>query len=370
MPLSNVRPDQYPALLREKCAVVAKRLSPFSPPPPEVFASEPTGFRLRAEFRIWHDGDELNYVMFSKDDPRTPVPLTEFPIAAPNIQSVMPMLRELLKGSDILRRKLFQVEFMSTLSGDMLITLIYHRRLDESWEQAASDLIRKLQSLSPSLALVGRSRKQKVVLGLDYVIEDLTIHERRFQYQQYEQSFTQPNGEVNIKMIEWACERSKSCSGNLLELYCGNGNFTLPLSLHFDHIIATELSKSSVRAARYNLERNNIDNVHLVRLSAEEVTQAMKAERVFRRLRELPKPLDQFDLRTIFVDPPRAGLDQLTVQMASGFSTILYISCNPVTLAENLEVLCQTHAIEHLAMFDQFPYTEHMECGVVLQSRT
>ena len=88
-----------------------------------------------------------------------------------------------------------------------------------------------------------------------------------------------------------------------------------------------------------------------------------------RRLAELPKPLQQYDLRTVFVDPPRAGLDDSTTAMVSQFESIIYISCNPQTLAENLQTLNRTHVVEHFAMFDQFPYTDHMECGALLVRR-
>ncbi len=157
--------------------------------------------------------------------------------------------------------------------------------------------------------------------------------------------------------------------GDLLELYCGNGNFTLPLSRHFDRVIATELSKTSIRAARENIAANQIDNIEMIRLSAEEVTQALNGEREFRRLADLPQPLADYDLRTLFVDPPRAGLDDGTVQMAARFPRLLYISCNPVTLAQNLTDLDATHRIEQFALFDQFPYTDHMECGALLRAR-
>ncbi len=95
----------------------------------------------------------------------------------------------------------------------------------------------------------------------------------------------------------------------------------------------------------------------------------MRGEREFRRLAELPQPLGSYDLRTLLVDPPRAGLDEHTLAMAREFEAIIYISCNPQTLADNLLLLSQTHWIEHLALFDQFPYTEHMECGVFLRRR-
>jgi tRNA (uracil-5-)-methyltransferase len=273
----------------------------------------------------------------------------------------MPTLQAALKGSETLRRKLFQVEFLSTLAGDTLVTLVYHRKLQADWEAAAGALANGLQ-----VSLVGRSRKQKIVIGRNFVQEVLQIESTNFSYRQYEQAFTQPNAGVNTQMLSWTCERASALRGDLLELYCGNGNFTLPLARHFDNVIATELAKTSVRAARENLEANNVDNVQIVRLSAEEVTQAITGVREFRRLAELPKPLREYALDTVFVDPPRAGLDDLTVQMVSAFPAILYISCNPHTLAGNLEVLCKSHRVAAFALFDQFPYTDHMECGVLL----
>lgn len=361
MPLSAVRPASYDALLSAKAETVSALLAPFAPPTPQIFASPPTGFRMRAEFRLWHQGDDLDYVMFRREDPRIPIAINHFPIACERIQMLMPPLLEALRDRPSLRRKLFQVEFLSTLAGDSLVTLIYHRKLDDEWEQAARTLAAGLD-----VSIVGRSRRQKIVLGRDWVEETLPINGKDFHYRQYEQSFTQPNARVNISMIEWACARARSLSGDLLELYCGNGNFTLPLAQHFDRVIATEVSKISARAARENLDRNHVANVAMVRLAAEEVTQALSGVREFRRLAELPRPLHEYHLDSLFVDPPRAGLDRHTVTMAADFPAIIYVSCNPLTLADNLDTLCRTHRIAHFAMFDQFPYTDHMECGVFL----
>ena len=364
MPLSAVQPDRYEELLAAKVERVQAKFRDFEAPAPTVFSSPSSGFRMRAEFRMWHDGDDLDYVMFRREDPKTPVPIDGFPIACENIQTLMFPLRDALRGNESLRRKLFQVEFLSTQTGDTLVTLIYHRKLDELWESEARALAAQF-----GIAIVGRSRKQKVVLDRDYVTEQLSINGRNYQYRQYEQAFTQPNARVNTHMIEWACEQAKDSSGDLLELYCGNGNFTLPLAQHFDQVIATELAKISTRAAQHNLESNGVENVAMIRLSAEEVSQAMAGVREFRRLKVLPKALTDYQLDTVFVDPPRAGLDDETVKMVAEFKTILYISCNPDTLAENLKVLSQSHSVQAFVLFDQFPYTDHMECGVLLQQR-
>jgi tRNA (uracil-5-)-methyltransferase len=362
MPLSRVHPEEYTHLLEEKAAAVTRLLTPFDPPEPRVFPSQKTGYRIRAEFRVWHRGDGLEYVMFRPEDPKTPVPVRQFPVASESIQSLMPALLARLTVNGTLRRKLFQVEFLSTLAGDTLVSLIYHRRLDTEWQTAATDLAAGL-----GIAIVGRSRGQKLVIGRDYVTERLSIDGISYRYRQYEQSFTQPNGEVNVRMIEWACEQARGLKGDLLELYCGNGNFTLPLSRHFHEVIATEVSKASIKAAKENIADNDVTNIEIIRLSAEEVTQALNGERDFRRLEALPKPLSAYHLCTLLVDPPRAGLDSQTVRMAGRFPAIIYISCNPHTLARDLQLLSGTHRIRQFALFDQFPYTDHMECGVLLE---
>ncbi len=364
MPLSRFQPDQYAELLHNKATRVASLFAAFDAPPPLVVPSQPEGFRMRAEFRMWHDGDGLDYVMFNPAKPKVPVAIDVLPIAAPRIQQLMPILRDRLRVEPELRRKLFQVEFLTTLSGEALVTLAYHRPLQADWEALAALLARDLD-----IGIIGRSRKQKLVLTSEFVTETLSIQGRDYHYRQYEQAFTQPNALVNMEMINWAMRLSEGLRGDLLELYCGNGNFSLPLASRFDQVIATELAKVSVRAARHNIQANNIRNLNILRLSAEETSQAMAGERVFRRLGELPKPLSAYTLNTVLVDPPRAGLDLHTEDMVCGFDTIVYISCNPQTLAANLGRISRSHRIEQFALFDQFPYTDHMECGMLLQRR-
>jgi tRNA (uracil-5-)-methyltransferase len=104
-------------------------------------------------------------------------------------------------------------------------------------------------------------------------------------YRQVENSFTQPNAAMNIQMLEWAIDATKGATGDLLELYCGNGN-SLALARNFERVLATEIAKPSVAAAQYNIAANHIDNVQIIRMSAEEFTQAMNGVREFNRLQE------------------------------------------------------------------------------------
>jgi len=172
---------------------------------------------------------------------------------------------------------------------------------------------------------------------------------------------------VNEQMIEWSLSQLDGIGGDLLELYCGAGNFTIPFARKFDRVLATEISKASIHAAKQNMELNGVENIEFVRLSAEEFTQALDGVREFRRLEGLK--VSDYHLKTLFVDPPRAGLGEEPCAFAARFDHVLYISCNPETLLRDLEILTQTHTIVAMAAFDQFPYTHHLEMGVKLTKR-
>ncbi|MDV2484655.1 tRNA (uridine(54)-C5)-methyltransferase TrmA [Acinetobacter towneri] len=356
--------SSYQQQLDAKVARISAQFAEYNPPALQVFASPEHNYRMRAEFRIWHIEDDLFYAMFerSEDKQKKVIRVDEFPIADRSINLLMPKLLAALKADPVLSARLFEVHFLATLSGEMLVSLLYHRKLESDWEPAAQALSKAL-----NIKLIGRSRGQKFVLSDEYVVEQLQVFERTYTYKQIESSFTQPNAQVCQKMLEWACTVAEYSEQDLLELYCGNGNFTLPLSTRFRRVLATELAKSSVYAAQWNIEQNQIENIQVARLSAEEFTQAYNGEREFRRLQEANIDLASYDFDTVFVDPPRAGIDDATLKLLQRFKRIIYISCNPDTLHDNLKTLCQSHKVTQFALFDQFPYTHHVESGVLLE---
>ncbi|UYG06428.1 tRNA (uridine(54)-C5)-methyltransferase TrmA [Halomonas sp. M4R1S46] len=367
MAIPVVDPDRYDDQLAAKRERLTADFARFSPPPLEVYPSPASHYRQRCEFRLWHEGDDLFYAMFEVDpaDPKqkTVVRLDDFPVASRRINTLMPRLREALRDTPVLRHRLFQVEFLTTLSGEALVTLIYHRQLDEAWEAEARALERALD-----IMIIGRARKQRRVLTRDHVWERLAVDGREFAYQQVENSFTQPNAEICRSMLSWARDvTAGSGDRDLVELYCGNGNFTVALAENFRRVLATEISRTSVASARENLAANGIANAEVGRMSAEEFAQALRGEKGGRRVAEMG--LDDYDFSTVLVDPPRAGLDDASCRQLSEYERIVYISCNPETLAHNLETLTRTHEVQRFALFDQFPWTHHCECGVLLTKR-
>jgi len=362
MGIPNVRPERYEALLAEKSATIEELFAPLSPPPLEVHSSPPIHYRMRAEFRTWHQDDDLYYVMFEPGDKHKHHRITACAMVHRPIEALMFELLEAIRADHELRFRLFQVDFLSTLSGGMLVTLLYHRQIAEPWQAKAEALAARY-----GIHIIGRARKKRLVLSQDYLVEELQVHAKAYKSQQIESCFTQPNAIVCQKMLEWAVDSTRGIGGDLVELYCGNGNFTIPLAENFRKVIATEISKPSARAAAEGMLLNGITNVEIVRISAEEFSQVLRGELKTRRMRSID--LSEYDFGTVLVDPPRAGLDEETVAQVQKYDHILYVSCNPHTLRENLETLSKTHRIERFALFDQFPYTPHIETGMLLARR-
>jgi len=357
MSLPSIDPALYPSQLAEKVAGFKHAFAPFAVPEPEVFASAPLHYRLRAEFRMWHDGERVDYAMFDSADPKQPVAIEAFPVAVEPICALMPRLRERLQRDEILKRRLFQVDFLATLSGELMVTLVYHRPLDEQWEAAARALAADLR-----VQLIGRSRKQKIVLDRDWVLEE-SSSAAAAALQADRRQLHAPNGGVIVR-CRWASAQAAG-SRRPARALLRNGNFTVALASHFRRVLATEVSKSSVHAAHYNLAENGIDNVAKYESTTRSAAHSARAR--VPRLKDLD--LNSYRFSTLFVDPPRSGLDDATVELARRFDRVLYISCNPQTLHDNVAALQDTHRIAAAAVFDQFPYTRHLECGLLLARR-
>jgi tRNA (uracil-5-)-methyltransferase len=240
-----------------------------------------------------------------------------------------------------------------------MVSLIYHKELDSNWIQTAKGIADKL-----SISIIGRSKKQVVVLGTNYITENYRFLEREFPLRLYEQCFSQTNPVICDAMLNWVAMNAPSQNADIMELHCGLGTFTIPLSFLYKKVLATENSRPSIRALEKNIEANKRKNIFFGRLSGKETLEAHKGIREFKRLNSLN--LDEFNFETIFLDPPREGLDGNTLKDLKEFKNIIYISCGFDSFIRDLSELRKTHRIIKTAMFDQFPYTDHIESGAIL----
>ncbi|WP_321778221.1 tRNA (uridine(54)-C5)-methyltransferase TrmA [Sulfurimonas sp.] len=349
--------DGYEAQLDYKLKLNKQRFKPFYKGDILACKSPESNYRSRSEFKIWHKDDEIHYAMNHLEH-KGVVLVDECPQVNIHIFKLMPKLLKSIKNQDI-DFKLFGADFLSSASGEIVVSLIYHRKLDEQWQNKAKIIANEL-----GIYIIGRSRKQKLIIGQDYITESLNIDEKIFKFSYIENSFTQPNIKVNEQMISWALKQVESSSGDLLELYCGAGNFTIPFAKKFKKVLATEISKSSINAAKENMLLNDVKNIEFVRMSVEDFVGALDGVREYHRMKDID--INSYNIDTIFVDPPRSGMDEVSCSFASRYDNILYISCNPESLLTDLELLCQTHEVVNMALFDQFAYTHHVEMGVKL----
>ncbi|MCG3652234.1 tRNA (uridine(54)-C5)-methyltransferase TrmA [Aliarcobacter butzleri] len=353
----------YEEQLNYKIQREKERFSNFTNIDFDIIKSNESNFRNRAEFRIWWEKCENNKEILSyamNDFKKNILKINSCEMVSFHIKELMPKLIDELQNDLELSFKLFAVEFLGSSTKDMLVTLIYHKKLEESWIQKAKEIEKRL-----NIKIIGRSKKQKLVLTNDYINETLNISNQNFFFAYEENGFTQPNTNVNIQMIEWVLKNTKNSSKDLCELYCGGGNFTIPLSTKFRKVLATEISKTSIKSALRNCSLNKIESISFIRMSAEDFVQALNKVRAFNRLKDIN--LDDYEFDTIFMDPPRSGLDDTTRNLAKDFENIIYISCNPETLHRDLEELTKTHEIKKFALFDQFAFTNHIESGVILR---
>ena len=337
--------------------------------PVPVFKSLHRHYRNRVEFKVWHTGDKCRYAV-TNPETRDLIYIDQFIPATENINAVMPQILYIINHIEMLKTKLFAVEFYESTEGKVLVTLIYHKQIGDTWAIDAQVAEAKLKSITNiEVAIIGRSKGVLKIVSKNYVINKITLAGKTTDYMHIENTFVQPNSYINNDMLWWVYKNTARADGkvndyDLLELYCGSGNFTLQLARNFRKVLATEVNRQSIQSLKWNCENNKVTNIDMLKMPAEAVAECLDKVRAFTRAKHLD--LDSYNFKTILVDPPRAGIDEKTLKFISKFEQIIYISCNPETLKQNLEFLGKNYKLQDVAFFDQFPYTDHLEVGVIL----
>ena len=317
----------------------------------KINLSPPYGYRSRCEFG-YRDGF---YTMY--DSSGNIQHLEVFYVARPIIQNLMPKLRNSINSSKFLNHKLFQVNFRTNSDDSILVTLIFHKKLDDNMKAEAQKLSNEFE-----IAINIRSRKDIYSTGNDLLADKLNIN--NILLYQTDQSFYQPNHFHMPKMVMKTISFLENTQ-DLLELYCGSGTFTLPLSYKFNKVFATESNRQSIKCLSKSIEELSITNIDIARLSAEEVSEAFNG-RVFRRMNR--NNINTFNFSHVLVDPPRSGLNDEVIDIIKKFKNIIYISCNYETYARDINKL-NGFSIKHIEIFDQFPNTEHLEIVSLLSKQ-
>jgi 23S rRNA (uracil1939-C5)-methyltransferase len=168
--------------------------------------------------------------------------------------------------------------------------------------------------------------------------------------------FIQVNGELNERMIERVVHLLQPMKEEaVLDLFCGLGNFSLPLARVAKSVVGVEGEAGLVQRAAKNAERNGLPNTEFftANLAAPDLASAGWARRKYDK---------------VLLDPPRAGaLEVLPVVAATDARRVVYVSCHPGTLARDAGVLVHEHGFKLTAagVMDMFPHTAHVESVAV-----
>ena len=326
-------------------------LKPFYQKKIDVYLSPPIHYRMRCEFSYKNN----SYVMFDKNNDY--ILMDKFNIASESIYNIQPKLLKLINENQIVSKNLFQVNFRSNNDGDILVTLIYRKPIND-------DLCKSIDKISKSLGIMINVRSKKKL----YKTHAIDFYERfnskslNLKIFQSDKTFFQPNKYIYPKMYEFI-ENIIDSPRDLLELYCGVGSFSLPLSHKFKKVFASENNRESINMLNKSLVINNITNVCVARLNAEEVTEVFSGKK-FNRMKDIK--IDEYSFSHILVDPPRCGLDNNVIKLINNFENLIYISCNPDTYINDLKLL-KNFKIKDIAIFDQFTNTDHLEIVSILK---
>lgn len=263
----------------------------------------------------------------------------------PRVGELLPALSKLVESLSISRR-LPQIEMAMDDRHCVLILRILDPLSTQDEHllnafQAANDVVFYLQPGGPDTV-----RPLSTAVDLHY---SLPNHSLSLGF--LPGDFTQVNSDINRKMIDHAIRLLDPQPGDqVLDLFCGVGNFTLPLARRSERVIGIEGDAGLVTRARCNAERNGIDNAEFF------------AADLYGELGAEPWTNRRFDLALL--DPPRSGaLEVLPLLARSGAKRLVYVSCYPGTLARDAGELVGRHGyrLASVGVMDMFPHTAHVE---------
>lgn len=313
--------------------------------------SPSSGFRSRCEFGYANN----SYTMHDK---KSKVYLKTFPNASLPIQKMMPVLLNKINESKLLNNKLFQINFRSNTNKQVLVTLIYHKVLSDETKCSIKKLNNEMFMLNANIIL---RAKNEIYPNANLYFKDnikLVNSDKNVNIFQTDNCFYQPNKFLLPKMIDKVISYTNNNNkADLIELYCGVGTFSLPLSDFFKNIFVTENNRSSIKCLEKGLSENNINNIEHARLSSSEVVELFDG-RNFNRMKNID--INDYNFLHVLVDPPRSGLTDDVIRLINKFDNIIYISCNPDTYLRDIKLL-NKHRIKKIDLFDQFPNSNHLE---------
>lgn len=170
-------------------------------------------------------------------------------------------------------------------------------------------------------------------------------------------SFFQINYLISTAMYDEIKKHVVSASAsNVLDLYCGSGTIGIYISDVVDNVIGVEVVSDAIKSAKENKEINNCKNIEFILGKVEDKIDSISNN----------------NIDTIIVDPPRSGLHKKVINSLEKINpkTIIYVSCDPMTMARDIDLLSNNYELKSVSIYDMFPNTYHVESISLLERKS
>lgn len=352
----------YPAQLEHKRAILAEALRRGASVPTELIenavpAENQYGYRNRLQFKVSATDGSLRIGFYRQGSHTVVDAEAGCPVASPVINQVLNRCREVLRSYP----EVASVSQLSVDAGDSGVVIIMHQS-GAVTSECRDYLISRRADFWPCTGLFLTTDRQSSVKKL-WGCSELTYTMSRADSALEPVVLAFPPGGFaqvhqlqNLSMLSVVRRLGTFApSGHLLDLFCGNGNFSIPLAAEVASVVGIEGNADSIRAALDNGDRNMVANIQFF---CDDVTSA---------LRRLVHQGQRFE--AVLLDPPRSGAGDAVADIARlQPDTIIYVSCDPATLARDCGLLAGCgYRVARSVPIDMFPQTYHIESVTLLR---
>ena len=360
----------YASSLRAKGQTLVRLLGRFGHIEKIVGARAPFGYRNKVQAMFGYSGGKLTSGVYQASERRL-IPAERCLLSDPRADAIILTVRELCpkfkikaydpkSGRGYLRHVLVRV---AEATGEIMVVLVTAEGALPSARSFVNELVRRhgeittvVHNINDTKTPLFLGEESHILYGEGHITDRLCGLEFRISPRSFYQVNSAQTELLYAKAVELAALTGRE---RVIDAYCGTGTIGLCAASGAREVIGVELNPDAVRDAEDNARRNGIENARFVCADAGEFMQ------------ELAERGESADV--VITDPPRAGcsrrfLDSL-VSLAP--KRIVYVSCNPETLARDLGVLTKHgYAIGYIQGVDMFPFTEHVESLVCLTRQT
>ncbi len=243
-------------------------------------------------------------------------------------------------------------------TGEIMVCFVVNSRKIKEQKYVVKQLTKEFKEIK-SIVINENTRRTNAVLGYrNFNIYNCNfVHETlgELKYRILPNAFFQINSKQTKAMYDKVVEYAELDKGKtVLDAYCGAGSISLFLAQHANHVTGIEIVPEAIKSANYNKQMNAIENVSFICNDIEKEIKNYENQNHF------------FD--AVVVDPPRKGLEDNLISILKHYQPkrVVYVSCNPATLARDLSKLSDVYNVDEITPFDIFSQTYHVENVVKL----